>query len=285
MQFSKSALIAFVAAAVQVSAYPALNIANDGQGYSPVLNLFEAATERARHAILAIPVTIIEGSGFFNPLSEPVETYDECEERATGRAFPDSCINCVGKTTCVWNKIDQVCMKKPGKLADKHVTDPAVCQSIYDASPAGKRDKAWNSMKKHVFGEEPSQAAWSGRHTLRAFRAGSGNAFYPGVCDSTADLCVFVKSGNPKTVFGDSYSAANVERICKDAIAYNLAGGKTNAWIVNGLSGNKICVQHQVEGSGSCYPLGVNTSTKTLGDSCSGTGTGNTPATSVDAPN
>jgi hypothetical protein len=285
MQPSKSALIAFVAATVQVSAYPALNIMNDGQGYSPVLNLFETATERARHAILAIPVSIIEGSGFFNPLSEPVQTYDECSDLAAGLPFPDSCIECVDKTTCVWNKIDRVCMKKPRRLADKHVTDPAVCQSIYDASPAGKTDIAWNGMKKHVFGEEPKQPAWSGRHTLHAFRAGPGNAHWYGVCDNTSDLCIFMDNhNNPKTVFGNSYSTVDVERICKAAIRYNIAGASTNAWIVNGLNDNRICVQHQVEGTGSCYPLGVNTSPRDLGESCSGEGTGNTPAHEVEAP-
>ncbi|KAJ7247982.1 hypothetical protein C8J57DRAFT_1240495 [Mycena rebaudengoi] len=116
----------------------------------------------------------------------------------------------------------------------------------------------------------------SGRHTFSAWTSANKNA---GRCDSESNLCVFrLHNKIPQTVFDDragGFTQSDVQQMCTTAITLNIQENgavKDGAFVVQTKFGKPICVQHQVAGQGSCFPLGIHATTSKLSSPCKSSG-------------
>ncbi|KAJ7643679.1 hypothetical protein FB45DRAFT_895739 [Roridomyces roridus] len=193
-----------------------------------------------------------------------------------------SCLACTKNTACAFNSNTLKCAARTTTAAP-FVTNSQLCPPLKQAqqiapteSIAQQAKDKFAAMSNHIFVGEKDPT--SGRHTFSAWTAANKDA---GRCDSESKLCVFrLNNAIPKTVFDDrtgGFTKSDVQQMCTTAITLNLqssAGGAVRdaAFVVQTKFGKPVCVQHQVAGQGSCFPLGIHATTSKLNSKCASSG-------------
>ncbi|KAJ6585152.1 hypothetical protein B0H19DRAFT_1320471 [Mycena capillaripes] len=196
-----------------------------------------------------------------------------------------TCIACTRNTACAFNSETLKCAARTSTAAP-FVTNSQLCPPLKQAAQiapsaavAAQAKAKFAAMANHIFKGEKDPT--SGRHTFSAWTAANKDA---GRCDSESKLCVFrlQPKATPKTVFDDragGFTQSDVQQMCTTAITLNIqgsAGGalKDGAFVVQTKFGKPVCVQHQVAGQGSCFPLGIHATSSKLNSKCTSSGNG-----------
>ncbi|KAJ7194196.1 hypothetical protein GGX14DRAFT_404823 [Mycena pura] len=192
-----------------------------------------------------------------------------------------ACLACTKNSACAFNSNTLKCGARTSTAAP-FVINASLCPPLKQAAqiaPAAnvaQQAKAkFAAMQNHIFKGEKDPT--SGRHTFSAWTSANKDA---GRCDSESKLCVFRLTATPKTVFDDragGFTDSDVQQMCTTAITLNIqssAGGalKDAAFVVQTKFGHPVCVQHQVAGQGSCFPLGIHATSSKLNSRCESSG-------------
>jgi len=191
-----------------------------------------------------------------------------------------ACLACTKNTACAFNSDTLKCGARTSTAAP-FVTNAKLCpplkqaaQIAPEAAVAQQAKAKFAAMEKHIFVGETDPT--SGRHTFSAWTSANKDA---GRCDSESKLCAFrLNNKIPKTVFDDragGFTQSDVQQMCTTAITLNIQENgavKDGAFVVQTKFGKPICVQHQVAGQGSCFPLGIHATTSKLSSTCKTSG-------------
>ncbi|KAL0958111.1 hypothetical protein HGRIS_000281 [Hohenbuehelia grisea] len=141
-----------------------------------------------------------------------------------------------------------------------------------------KVDKAWDAMANHVLkGDGPKGNDDAGRHTLSSWQEKNKDE---GWCHKETHICAFrLKNQVPKTIWDNRkgrFTDADVTTMCKEVIklGFQALGQKPSnnvSFVIKTKDQKKICVQYQVAGDGSCYPLTLNHRAEAVGTPCQST--------------
>lgn len=194
-----------------------------------------------------------------------------------------ACLACTKNSACAFNSNTLKCAARTSTAAP-FVTSAQLCPPLKQAAQiapaaavAEQAKTKFAAMKNHIFLGEKTDPT-SGRHTFTAWTSANKDA---GRCDSESKLCAFrLNNKIPKTVFDDragGFTQSDVQQMCTTAITLNIqssAGGtlKDGAFVVQTKFGKPICVQHQVAGQGSCFPLGIHATSSKLNAECKTSG-------------
>jgi len=194
-----------------------------------------------------------------------------------------ACLACTKNSACAFNSNTLKCVARTSTAAP-FVTSAQLCPPLKQAAQiapaaavAEQAKTKFAAMKNHIFLGEKTDPT-SGRHTFTAWTSANKDA---GRCDSESKLCAFrLNNKIPKTVFDDragGFTDSDVQQMCTTAITLNIqssAGGtlKDGAFVVQTKFGKPICVQHQVAGQGSCFPLGIHATSSKLSSKCESSG-------------